>query len=133
MKQIYSGGCHCGAVRFEADIDFSKGTFRCNCSICGKGRTWLTGIGASDFRLLKGEDALTDYQFGQKRIHHYFCKHCGIKTFGRAPMPDGSQGVAVVVTCLENVSDAELASLPIAYLDGRRDNFQAAPAETRHL
>jgi hypothetical protein len=133
MKQTYAGGCHCGAVRFEVDLDFSKGTFRCNCSICGKGRAWLTAADATDFRLLSGAESLSDYQFGPKRIHHHFCKHCGIKTFGRASMPDGSQGVAVVVSCLENVSDAEFAALPIAYLDGRNDNFQAPPAETRHL
>ena len=133
MKQTYSGGCHCGAVRYEVDMDLSQGTLRCNCSICSKGRTWLAASDATDFRLLSGTDALSEYQFGSKQIHHLFCKHCGIKSFGRGSGPDGKEFVAVIVSCLDNVPDSELAALPVTYLDGRNDNFQSPPAETRHL
>src|SRR5687768_6081058 len=110
MKQTYSGGCHCGAVRYEADIDLQKGTLRCNCSICRKGRAWLVAVDGSDFRLLSGKDALGDYQFGTKRIHHHFCKHCGVKSFGRAGGPEGKEFVAVYVNCLDDVPESELAS-----------------------
>jgi hypothetical protein len=48
-------------------------------------------------------------------------------------MPDGTQFIAVLVNCLENVSDADLAALPAMYVDGHRDDFQKAPAETRYL
>jgi hypothetical protein len=133
MKQTYTGGCHCGAVRFEADIDLSQGSVRCNCSMCGKGRAWLTGISGADFRLLKGENELSDYQFGRKNIHHLFCKTCGIKSFGRGKGADGSEMVAIMVASLDNVPDAELAAIPVIYIDGRNDNMRAAPAETRHL
>ena len=132
MKQTYSGGCHCGAVRYEADVDLSQGTVRCNCSICSKARPWFTAIDSNAFRLLRGDDALSTYTFGAAQIQHKFCKHCGIKSFARIMMPDGVQ-VAIMVNCLENVPDSELAALPIVYVDGRNDNLEGPPAETRHL
>jgi hypothetical protein len=133
MKQTYTGGCHCGAIRYEADLDLSKGTLRCNCSICSKGRVWLVAVSADDFRLLRGADALSEYQFAAHRIHHLFCKHCGIKSFSRGDGAEGKQFVAVVVSCLDDIPDTQLAALPIIYVDGRNDNFQAAPAQTSHL
>ena len=32
--QTLAGSCHCGAVRFEADLDLTQPSFRCNCTIC---------------------------------------------------------------------------------------------------
>jgi hypothetical protein len=133
MKQTYAGGCHCGAVRYEADVDLSKGTLKCNCSICSKARAWLVAVDGDDFRLLRGADALSEYQFGANRIHHLFCRHCGIKSFSRGDGAGGKQFVAVAVSCLDDIPDAELAALSILYVDGRSDNFQAAPAQTSHL
>ena len=134
MKQTYTGGCHCGAVRYEADMDLSQGTLKCNCSICRKTRAWLVGISAEDFRLLKGQEALSDYQFGSKNIHHLFCKHCGVKSFGRAAAgPGGKPFVAVLLSTVDDISDADLAATPVTFIDGRNDNFAAAPAETRYL
>lgn len=134
MKKTYTGGCHCGAVRYEADMDLSKGTLRCNCSMCSKSRAWLVGVSSDDFRLLKGQEMLSDYQFNRKNIHHLFCKNCGVKSFGRANVgPDGKGMVAVMLSCVDNIPDADLAALQIMYVDGRNDNFAKAPAETRHL
>ena len=134
MKQTYTGGCHCGAVRYEADMDLSKGTLRCNCSMCSKSRAWLVGLGSDDFRLLKGQEMLSDYQFNSKSIHHLFCRNCGVKSFGRSNVgADGKGMVAIMLSCVDNITDAELAALPIQYVDGRNDDFKNAPAETRHL
>lgn len=132
-RKTYPGGCHCGAVRFEADVDLAGGTFRCNCSICYKSRAWLAPVPADAFRLRAGEDKLRDYQFGAKRIHHPFCTVCGVRPFSRALDPQGRPTVVVRVNCLEGVDEQDLVAAPVRYFDMRHDNFKTPPAETRHL
>jgi hypothetical protein len=134
MKKTYKGSCHCGKVRFEANLDLSAGTIKRNCSVCAKQRSWLAAVSPSEVRLLSGESELADYQFGARRIHHRFCRTCGVRPFGQANLDDSAGAFyAVNLGALDDVDPAELAKAPVMYVDGRHDNWKSPPAETRHL
>ena len=134
MKKTYHGSCHCGAVRFECELDLAEGTSKCNCSICTKTRFWKAIVKAEAFRLSQGRDVLVDYQFGANAIHHLFCSRCGVKAFGSGNMEElGGKFYAINVACLDDAMDEELTQAPIAYENGRDDRWDQAPAETRYL
>ena len=112
MKKTYTGNCHCGAVRFAADIDLGAGTFKCNCPICTMTRMWGVIVQADAFRLLAGEADLTDYR--PENVHHPFCRHCGVRPFGWGDNPAlGGKFYGVRVSCLEGVDIDELVNAPI--------------------
>lgn len=109
------GGCHCGKVKWEIEAQFDT-VVSCNCSICSRRGHLLTFVAKDQFRLVSGEDALSDYQFHHKKIHHLFCKHCGIGSFGRGTSPDGQQMYSINVRCLDNI---DLSTLQIHNFDGK--------------
>ncbi len=133
MLKTYHGSCHCGAVKFEADIDLSQGTYRCNCSICRRTRFWPAVVKPERFRLLAGQNDLKQYLFNTKKNQHYFCRHCGVRAFGVGNDTPFGKIYGVNVMCLEDASDEELATVPITYVDGLNDRWQSTPAFFRHL
>jgi len=107
----HQGGCHCGKVRYEVKTDLGK-IMACNCSICAKQGLWLTFVPAGKFKLISGEDALRDYQFAKRKVHHLFCNACGVESFGRGAKPDGTEMIAINVRCLDDVDVSKLAPRP---------------------
>jgi hypothetical protein len=134
MKRTYKGSCHCGAVRFETDLDLSAGTGKCNCSICTKRRSWAAQVKPEDFRLISSADNLTDYQFGTMSGHHRFCKTCGVGAFGDGYIEQiGGAYYSINLACLDDLDPTDLAEAPVKYADGRNNNWWNTPKETRHL
>ena len=115
-EQTYTGGCQCGKVRYQVEVDLEKPVISCNCSMCGRSGTLLTFVPASEFTLLSGEDALTDYRFNKHAIHHLFCSVCGIKSFARGTGPGGKEMAAINVRCLDGVDPG---ALQVKSFDGR--------------
>lgn len=113
--QTYDGSCHCGAVRFEVTMAAPTKAFACNCSICSRVGWLLAFTPANTFRLLSGENELTDYQFAKKHIHHFFCRTCGIRSFSRGADKSGKETFAVNLRCLKGI---DAASLPVETFDG---------------
>ena len=134
MQKTYHGSCHCGAVKFEADIDLAQGTNKCNCSVCTKTRNWNVIVKPDAFRLITGGDACSDYQFGSKQGHRLFCKTCGVRSFEHGHVKEiGGDYVSIQVSSLDDVDLQELIAAPVRYANGRDNAWWETPKETRHL
>ena len=121
-----AGGCHCGAVRFEAKIAEGAPAQSCNCSICARTGFVHLIVSESRFRLLRGEDVLTTYRFNTGVAAHLFCGICGVKSFYRPRSnPDGW---SVNARCLDDIEALAIAVTPF---DGR--NWESHGAALAHL
>ncbi len=110
---IYKGSCHCGAVKFEVEAPDDLEVEECNCSICTKSGYLHLIVPKSKFRLLSGEEHLTEYTFNTGVAKHFSCKVCGIKPY-YVPRsnPDGYD---VNIRCL----DSKPNSISIVKFDGK--------------
>ena len=96
---IHEGGCHCGRVRFEVEAPDDITADQCNCSICRKSGHLHLIVPKADFRLVSGDDDLTTYTFNTGIAQHYFCRHCGVKSF-YVPRSHPT-GISVNTNCLD--------------------------------
>src|SRR6185436_22441 len=108
----YTGGCHCGKVRYEVETDLAK-VIECNCSHCYMKGLLLTFVPVEKFKLLSGEEDLQNYKFNKKVIHHLFCRNCGVESFGRGQNSAGEKLVAINVRCLDNLDPKSLTLTPV--------------------
>jgi hypothetical protein len=126
IERTYSGGCHCGAVRFEVDSTDPILALECNCSVCSMTGFLHLIVPASRFRLLAGKEILGSYAFATGVAKHLFCKHCGIKSF-YVPRSN-PDGFSVNVRCLDGYPGLRV---DVEAFDGR--DWDAAGAALRNL
>jgi len=127
-RVVHRGGCHCRRVRFEVDAPADIEALDCNCSICRMTGFLHLIVPAARFRLLSGEEALTEYTFNTGAAKHRFCKVCGVKSFYiPRSHPDG---VDVNVRCLDAGTIASLKIVP--FDDNDREAATAAVAHLTH-
>ena len=90
-SKTYTGGCHCGMVRFECTSDLAMVT-ACNCSICTKKGLHFAFLAPKSFVLRAGEENLKEYLFNKHALKHQSCIDCGVEVFANASKPDGTAG-----------------------------------------
>ncbi len=134
MLKTYQGSCHCGAIRYEADIDLAQGTSRCNCTFCLKTRAWSAFVKPDAFRLAAGSQEGTAYHKHAEAPVKYHCPRCGVLTHAKGEADYmGGPFVSVFVNTLDDASPEELVSGPIRFCDGLHNNWMNPPADIRHL
>jgi hypothetical protein len=119
-----SGGCHCRAVRFEAEVPNAVEVLDCNCSICSATGFRHLMVPHEHFRLLSGREALTSYRFGSGTAEHLFCSICGIKSFYQPRSHPDAWSVN-----LSALDDPGALRVTVSTFDGR--NWEQAQAASR--
>ena len=112
------GGCHCGAVRFEARLpEEPVPALDCNCSVCSMTGFLHIIVPHGDLRLESGDGALISYRFGTGAAEHLFCSKCGVKSFYQPRSHPGSWSINA--HCLD-----EHPELIVDWFDG--ENWEEA-------
>ncbi len=110
MKKLI---CHCGEVEAEIDImDKLEKVLRCNCSICKRKGSIMAIVKNENFKIIKGKDKLSLYQFHTKVAKHYFCSICGIYTHHHPRINPELTGFNV--GCLEDIDTFKLDNVSVA-------------------
>ena len=87
MSQPITGGCLCGAVRYEL-IEQPVATRVCHCRDCqhatGSAFSSNLVVRDDDFRVIQGETRSFDVESARgNTVSRYFCPDCGSPVFGR--------------------------------------------------
>ena len=123
---IHKGGCHCGRIRYEVDAPEDLEVNECNCSICRMTGHLHLIVRKDEFKLLSGQDDISNYQFNTRVAQHYFCSNCGVRSF-YVPRSN-PDGCSVNARCLD---PGTVKSLSVDTFDGR--NWEQHAHTLRHL
>ena len=107
-----NGACHCGAVKFTAELPKGLASARrCTCSICRMRGAVAVTASIAGFRITEGADQLATYRFNTGVAEHHFCRNCGIYTHHKRRSNPNELGVNVA--CLDGVSPFDFAELVV--------------------
>ena len=92
MSETQSGGCLCGAVRYEVQGPPAMSAI-CHCKNCQRqaGSAWSMLIGVPTAALAVSGEVKTYVDHGDSggEVHRQFCPTCGSPLFSRIPAMDG--------------------------------------------
>jgi len=110
--------CHCGAIEAEINVPENlEKVLRCNCSLCKRKGAVMSMVKNDDFKIIKGEDKLSQYQFHTKVAKHYFCSICGIYTHHNPRINPAMTGFNL--GCIENIDTFKFNDVLI--IDGQNN------------
>jgi len=113
MSGPFEGRCHCGAVRFDIELQSGlESAQRCNCSYCSMTGAVTLQAQASDIDVVKGYDMLRVYTFGSHSAQHFFCAKCGVHTHHQ--LRQDTKLAAVNTACLEGLSPFDFEVVPVS-------------------
>ena len=104
--------CHCNSV--EAHINIFENldkTLRCNCSLCKRKGAVMSMVKNEDFKIVKGVDQLSLYQFHTKVAKHYFCSVCGVYTHHNPRSNPAMTGFNL--GCIDEINTFDLKNIAI--------------------
>ena len=91
-----TGGCLCGAVRFELSEPAHAAGY-CHCTRCqgrtGSGFSAQAAIDGRVFELVKGEDVVKSWRHPDGGFEKFFCPECGAHLFSRNPDDPTEMGI----------------------------------------
>src|SRR5205814_3188983 len=125
------GGCHCGRVRFRAQVDLDL-LSQCSCTVCTKKGILHLPVAPENFELLRGKNLLTATRLapGWPSTRSARIAECTRST-SRGPNPTESQSTRVVST----ISTGR-ASNPLVFamaVTGRKPSADGLPKEDTSL
>lgn len=111
----YCGGCHCGAISFIADADFTTG-IDCNCSLCSERAGLLAFVPRAALQLQGTQDTMGTHRFNHHKLAHHFCTRCGVAPFSEGTGTGGAKVAAVNLRCLPKL---DLSSNTVKQVNGK--------------
>ena len=135
MVAPFSGGCACGAVRYEVSAE-PVAVMDCHCRDCqrasGGSCTTAVVVPKPAFKLTKGSPKKysTTGDSGNP-VHRYFCEHCGSPLFSE---PDVAPIFVVKAGSLDDPSWLKVSGAlytrsaqPWAHIDPAKPRFEKMP------
>ncbi len=124
-SERYSGGCHCGGVRYVFSTPFPPEQWsvrRCTCSYCTRfGAAYTSGPDSRLEVTVQDPSLATDYEFGTKTAKFFRCNRCGVMIFARSRIEGSDYAVL-------NVNTLDDGGLPLSTGD---TDFDAETLEDR--
>lgn len=124
LKKLFHGSCHCGKIKFQANLDLTQETIKCNCTFCRKNSNWNIKVKDEDFKILEGQDYFSKCSSDPQIGEYIFCKLCGNMPFGITKKSEWTEkGASIKISSLDDISANELTLFKVNYYNGKDDTF----------